>query len=102
MLKSRDGTKNTVFSLGFVLNRMQYALLNECWRLVASGVVTADDLDVVMRDGLGLRYAIMGPMETIHLRPRRRFEREMMERSRFAAINRVSDKGAARRRDREG
>ena len=27
----------------------------------------ADDLDVVMRDGLGLRYAFMGPMETIHL-----------------------------------
>merc|ERR1711935_682470 len=26
-----------------------------------------DDLDVVMRDGLGLRFAFMGPMETIHL-----------------------------------
>ena len=30
-------------------------------------LVSADDLDVVMRDGLGLRYAFMGPMETIHL-----------------------------------
>lgn len=52
---------------GFVLNRIQYAILNECWRLVASGAVSPDDLDVVMRDGLGLRYAFMGPMETIHL-----------------------------------
>ena len=25
---------------GFVLNRMQYALLNECWRLIRDGVVT--------------------------------------------------------------
>ena len=32
-----------------------------------SDLVSADDLDVVMRDGLGLRYAFMGPMETIHL-----------------------------------
>ena len=52
---------------GFVLNRLQYALLNECFRLVLDDVVSAEDLDVVMRDGLGLRYAFIGPMETIHL-----------------------------------
>merc|ERR1712156_433223 len=52
---------------GFVLNRMQYALLNECWRLVRDGVVSAQDLDVVMKDGMGMRYAFMVPMETIHL-----------------------------------
>jgi len=52
---------------GFVLNRMQYALLNECWRLIRDGVVSAQDLDVVMKDGMGCRYAFMGPMETIHL-----------------------------------
>jgi len=52
---------------GFVLNRMQYALLNECWRLIRDGVVTPQDLDVVMKDGMGMRYAFMGPMETIHL-----------------------------------
>ena len=34
---------------------------------MADDIVSADDLDVVMRDGLGLRYAFMGPMETIHL-----------------------------------
>ena len=26
-----------------------------------------EDLDVVMKDGMGMRYAFMGPMETIHL-----------------------------------
>lgn len=42
-------------------------LFNECWRLVRDGVVSAQDLDVVMKDGMGMRYAFMGPMETIHL-----------------------------------
>ena len=40
---------------GFILNRIQYAILNECWRLVADDIVSAEDLDVVMKDGLGLR-----------------------------------------------
>jgi len=52
---------------GFILNRMQYALLNECWRLIRDGITTPQDLDVVMKDGMGMRYAFMGPMETIHL-----------------------------------
>jgi len=52
---------------GFVLNRMQYAILNECFRLVRDDVVSPQDLDVVMKDGMGMRYAFMGPMETIHL-----------------------------------
>jgi len=52
---------------GFVLNRMQYALLNECWRLIRDKVVSPQDVDVVMKDGIGMRYAFMGPMETIHL-----------------------------------
>merc|ERR1712181_102865 len=34
---------------------------------VRDGVVSAQDLDVVMKDGMGMRYAFMGPMETIHL-----------------------------------
>jgi len=52
---------------GFVLNRMQYSLLNECFRLIRDGIVSPQDLDVVMKDGMGMRYAFMGPMETIHL-----------------------------------
>ncbi|CAH1798673.1 unnamed protein product [Owenia fusiformis] len=53
--------------LGFVLNRIQYALLNECWRLVQDGTISVEDVDKVMSDGLGMRYAFMGPLETAYL-----------------------------------
>jgi L-gulonate 3-dehydrogenase len=52
---------------GFVLNRLQGALLTEAMRLVANGVVSPDDLDKTVRDGLGLRWSFMGPFETIEL-----------------------------------
>ena len=52
---------------GFVLNRMQYAMLNEVWKMVEDGMISVEDVDSVMKDGLGLRYAFMGPMETCHL-----------------------------------
>lgn len=52
---------------GFSLNRIQYAILNECWRQIADGVMSVEDVDTVMSDGLGLRYAFMGPYETAHL-----------------------------------
>lgn len=52
---------------GFALNRMQYALLSECWRLIQDDAISLEDLDTIMKDGLGMRYAFMGPMETIHL-----------------------------------
>ncbi|XP_032960121.1 lambda-crystallin homolog isoform X2 [Rhinolophus ferrumequinum] len=52
---------------GFALNRLQYAVIGEAWRLVQDGIVSPSDLDLVMSDGLGLRYAFMGPLETMHL-----------------------------------
>jgi 3-hydroxyacyl-CoA dehydrogenase len=52
---------------GFVLNRLQGALLREAFRLVQDGTVTVEDLDVTVKDGLGLRWAFMGPFETIDL-----------------------------------
>ena len=52
---------------GFILNRLQIALLNEAFRLVDGGFVTSDDLDRTLKDGLALRWAFMGPMETIDL-----------------------------------
>jgi 3-hydroxyacyl-CoA dehydrogenase len=52
---------------GFILNRLQAALLNEAFRLIDEGYVSADDLDKTVKDGLGLRWAFMGPMETIDL-----------------------------------
>jgi len=52
---------------GFILNRLQGALLREAFRLVEQGYVDVDGLDVTIRDGLGLRWSFMGPFETIDL-----------------------------------
>ena len=35
------------------LFRIQYVILNECWRLVNDGVMSVEDVDKVMSDGLG-------------------------------------------------
>jgi 3-hydroxyacyl-CoA dehydrogenase len=48
---------------GFVLNRLQWSLLAEACRLVAEGVVGIDEIDAALRDGLGRRWAFMGPFE---------------------------------------
>ena len=52
---------------GFVMNRLQGALLEEAFRLVADGYASIEDVDVGIRDGLALRWSFMGPFETIDL-----------------------------------
>ncbi len=52
---------------GFVLNRLQGALLHEAFRLVSAGVASAEEIDATVKDGLGLRWSFMGPFETIDL-----------------------------------
>ena len=52
---------------GFILNRLQGALLAEAFRLVGEGYVSAEDFDRTVKDGLGLRWSFMGPFETIEL-----------------------------------
>jgi 3-hydroxyacyl-CoA dehydrogenase len=52
---------------GFVLNRLQGALLAEAFRLVGDGFISAEDLDHTVKDGLGLRWSFLGPFETIEL-----------------------------------
>jgi 3-hydroxyacyl-CoA dehydrogenase len=52
---------------GFVLNRLQGALLAEAFRLVGQGYISAEDLDHTVKDGLGLRWSFLGPFETIEL-----------------------------------
>lgn len=70
VLMARIGQKPVIVNReleGFVLNRLQGALLREAVRLVDQGVIDVDDLDVTIRDGLGLRWCFMGPFETIDL-----------------------------------
>lgn len=52
---------------GFALNRLQYACINEAWNMYQSGLLSAEDIDKVCYDGLGPRYAFIGPLETMHL-----------------------------------
>lgn len=55
---------------GFVFNRLQGAVLREAYALVRDGVATVEDVDTVMRDGLGRRWSFMGPFETVDLNTR--------------------------------
>jgi 3-hydroxyacyl-CoA dehydrogenase len=52
---------------GFVMNRLQGALLDEAFRLVADGYCSVEDIDIGLREGLALRWAFIGPFETIDL-----------------------------------
>lgn len=50
---------------GFILNRLQYALLREACHCVEMGYASVEDVDNVMKYGLGMRYACIGPFETV-------------------------------------
>ncbi len=52
---------------GFIMNRLQGALLEEAFRLVDDGYASMEDIDIGIRDGLALRWSFMGPFETIDL-----------------------------------
>jgi L-gulonate 3-dehydrogenase len=52
---------------GFVMNRLQGALMHEAFRLVAAGYASVEDVDIGLRDGLGLRWSFMGQFENIDL-----------------------------------
>ncbi|XP_057563325.1 lambda-crystallin homolog isoform X1 [Hippopotamus amphibius kiboko] len=54
----RWGPRGQPLSWGSILS--QHTLFRE-------GVVSPGDLDLVMSDGLGMRYAFIGPLETMHL-----------------------------------
>jgi len=52
---------------GFLINRLQGALLHEAFRLVAGGYAGTEDIDICLREGLALRWSFIGPFETIDL-----------------------------------
>ena len=52
---------------GFVMNRLQGAVLDEAFRLVEQGIVGPEDVDIALRDGLAIRWSVVGPFETIDL-----------------------------------
>lgn len=52
---------------GFVMNRLQGALLDEAFSLVRDGIADIEDIDTAMCAGLARRWTITGPFETIDL-----------------------------------
>ena len=52
---------------GFLLNRLQFALVGECLHLVAEGYCSVEDIDTVVTAGLARRWAFIGPFEVAHL-----------------------------------
>ena len=52
---------------GFVMNRLQGAVLDEAFRLVEQGIVGPEDVDIALRDGLAMRWSVVGPFETVDL-----------------------------------
>ena len=52
---------------GFVFNRIQGAVLREAYSLVREGVISPQDLDLIVTEGLGKRWSIVGPFATAAL-----------------------------------
>ena len=50
-------------ALGFIANRLQAALLRECFSLVENGVARPEDIDTVVTTSLGRRLGVAGPFE---------------------------------------
>ena len=52
---------------GFAANRLQLAVLREALFLVENNIMSIEDADKVMKYGIGLRYAFLGPFEVVDL-----------------------------------
>ncbi len=52
---------------GFIINRLQFALLREAWSMWANDIASAEAIDQSFKLSLGRRYAITGPIESAEL-----------------------------------
>lgn len=52
---------------GFIVNRIQVALVREVLSLYDQGVASAEDIDRAIRGSIGFRLASIGPLQTIDL-----------------------------------
>lgn len=55
---------------GFIFNRLQGAVLREAYCLVRDGIAGVEEIDEVVRSGLGRRWSFIGPFETVDLNTR--------------------------------
>jgi len=52
---------------GFIVNRLQFAIIREAWSMWAEGIASAQAIDTSMRLSLGRRYSETGPIESAEL-----------------------------------
>ncbi|RLC81968.1 MAG: 3-hydroxyacyl-CoA dehydrogenase family protein [Chloroflexi bacterium] len=52
---------------GFIGNRLQHALRREAIAIVAQGIASPEDVDLIARLSFGLRLPVVGPLETVDL-----------------------------------
>lgn len=52
---------------GFIINRLQFAILREAWSMWANGVASAEAIDDSFKLTLGRRYSVTGPIESAEL-----------------------------------
>ncbi|RPA94889.1 NAD(P)-binding protein, partial [Choiromyces venosus 120613-1] len=68
--KERGGRHTPVLvkkeTKGFVANRLAAALFREACKLVADGVVGVKEVDEVLEESLGVRWAVKGPFASYH------------------------------------
>ncbi len=52
---------------GFIINRLQFAVLREAWAMWANGIASAEAIDNCFKMSLGRRYSVTGPIESAEL-----------------------------------
>ncbi|MGY8996017.1 MAG: 3-hydroxyacyl-CoA dehydrogenase family protein [Alphaproteobacteria bacterium] len=52
---------------GFIVNRLQFAVLREAWTMWANGIASAEAIDNSFKMTLGRRYSDTGPIESAEL-----------------------------------
>jgi len=50
---------------GYIVPRIQALAMNEAARMVEEGVASAEDIDIAIRTGFGLRFSVLGLLEFI-------------------------------------
>jgi 3-hydroxybutyryl-CoA dehydrogenase len=48
---------------GFLVNRVQVAVMREVWDLLDQGVASAEEIDTAIRGSMGFRLAALGPLQ---------------------------------------
>ena len=52
---------------GFVVNRLAFALLREAIHLVDQGAASIENIDSIVQNSMGPRWAVAGPSKSYHM-----------------------------------